>query len=317
MKILKSVLLVFCFFLQPSVFAQQTVIKDITYKITPENDSVKLDLYFPTNHLFQKTPLVVFIHGGAWVEGNKDHESIYYMRSLRDTLRTRGYAIASINYRLVNKNTHLPAPVIDCKDAVRWIRAHAGDYNFDTENIGLWGGSAGAHLALLIGYTGDDFALGSQELQAYSTKVNYIVDNFGPTDLNKVLKTKASPLTKLIYKCFFRQLYDIREKLIIAMTSYDIKTDKKKAIEVAKAYSPIEFVTSNAVPTLIMHGTKDFVVPFKESKKLKKALDQNNVDNKFVKVKKGDHGFNNISKDQLDELIQETVEFIEQNYFEK
>src|SRR5690554_7172181 len=88
MKILKSVLLVFCFFLQPSVFAQQAVIKDITYKITPENDSVKLDLYFPTNHLFQKTPLVVFIHGGAWVEGNKDHDSIYYMRALRDTLRT-------------------------------------------------------------------------------------------------------------------------------------------------------------------------------------------------------------------------------------
>src|SRR5690606_16576137 len=90
----------------------------ITYKITPENDSVKLDLYFPTNHLLQKTPLVVFIHGGAWVEGNKDHDSIYYMRSLRDTLRTRGYAVASINYRLVNKNTHLPTPVIDCKDAV-------------------------------------------------------------------------------------------------------------------------------------------------------------------------------------------------------
>src|SRR5690554_7413026 len=65
------------------------------------------------------------------------------------------------------------------------------------------------------------------------------------------------------------------------MTSYDIKTDKKKAIEVAKVYSPMEFVTSNAVPTLIMHGTKDFVVPFKQSKKLKKALDQNNVDNKF------------------------------------
>ena len=95
------------------------------------------------------------------------------------------------------------------------------------------------------------------------------------------------------------------------MTSYNIKTDKKKVIEIAKAYSPMEFVTKNAVPTLIMHGTKDFVVPFKQSKKLKKALDQHHIENTFVKVKKGDHGFNNISKDELDELIAKTVKFIE------
>src|SRR5690606_19165597 len=311
MKIIKPVLLVCFLFLNTSFFAQQTVIKDITYKITPESDSIKLDLYLPENQLFKKNPVVVFIHGGAWAQGDKNHDSIYYMRALRDTLRTRGYAVASINYRLVDKKTHLPAPVIDCKDAVRWMHAHAEDYNFDTENIGLWGGSAGAHLSLLIGYTNDDFAIGNQELQAYSSKVNYIVNNFGPTDLNKVLKTKASPFTKLVYKCFLPQLYNIREKLIIAMTSYDIKTDKKKAIEIAKAYSPMEFVTENAVPTLIMHGTKDFVVPFKQSKKLKKALDQNHIENTFVKVKKGDHGFNNISKDKLDELIAKTVEFIE------
>src|ERR1700744_4806743 len=168
----------------------QQVYKDVSYK-----DSLKLDLYLPDGTT--PRPLVVIIHGGAWVRGDKSLDASYYMRQLRDQLLRNGYAVASIDSTLLSKTAHFPTPIQDCNDAIRWLKEHAAPYRLDTAHIGLWGGSAAAHLALLCGY-------------GAGTRFDYVIDNFGPTDLNKLFKTHASPFTVLIFKLFIRKIYDIR-----------------------------------------------------------------------------------------------------------
>src|SRR5690606_12709510 len=127
--------------------------------------------------------------------------------------------------------------------------------------------------------------------------------------------TNASWFTKKTYQLFLPELYYMREKLIRAMTSFDINTNKEEAIAVARQYSPINHVQNvTKIPVLILHGSKDFIVPFKQSKKLHKQLNKQLVPNKLIKVKKGNHGFTKTAKNDLHELINEIVAFIQKHY---
>ena len=114
----------------------------------------------------------------------------YYRQFILKELLNQNFAVASINYSLLNDSIHFPQPIIDCKDAVRWIKSKAQHYFLDTNNIGLWGSSAGGHLALLSAYYPDEKLQGDTSLQAYSSSVNYVIDQFAPTDLNKLFRTR-------------------------------------------------------------------------------------------------------------------------------
>ena len=310
---MKSVVLLFLTLFSFTLHAQnsadeKTFLKDIPYKII-EKDTVKLDIHLPKQNIYDKSPVVVFIHGGAWAQGDKEIK-YHYTEGIKDTLQENGYTVVAINYRLVSKTVDIEEQLNDCKDAVRWIADNAKKYNFDTENIGLWGESAGAHLSLMVACTANQ----SKEFPT----IRFILDNFGPTDLNKVLKTNASWLTKKTYKLLLPKLYDIRDKLIVAMTSFDINTHKEEAIAVARQYSPIEHLqTAPKTPILILHGNRDFIVPFKQSKKLHRELNKLSVTNKLIKVKKGNHGFTKTDKKEIHHLIKETFVFVQQHYHKK
>ncbi|MBN8860077.1 MAG: alpha/beta hydrolase [Sphingobacteriales bacterium] len=285
--------------------------ENVLYKKGESGDSLMLDIFMPGQTTpAHAAPVVMIIHGGGWAKGERTLETIYYMQQLKRQLNNNGFAVVSIDYTLVSKDAHFPDPVADCKDAVRWIRANASRYNFDADNIGLWGGSAGGHLALLTAYTGDEKWKGDSLLAPFSSRVNYVVDNFGPTDLNGVFLSCAGKFTLFFAKLFFKKLLFVRERLILAITDYSIQSDKEKAIETLCIYSPILYVNASAVPTIIFHGTKDKVVPIEQSKKLQKLLADNNVENEFMIVEKGDHGFNNISREETDTLVNKTVDYI-------
>jgi len=232
------------------------------------------------------------------------------MQRLKSELLKNGFAIISINYTLVGKDNHLPVPIQDSKDAIRWVRAHTDEYRLDTSNIGLWGGSAGGHLALIAAYTTDEAFVGSPELSPHSARVSYVIDNFGPTNLNSLFRMNIGWFPTFIAKIFYPEIYRIRERLVFAMTGYAIKKDKKKIKEVNEFNSPINYVNRNAVPTIIFHGPSDKVVPIAQSEQLKTALDNSSVVNEFITVKDGDHGFNNISNEKINQLIEQTIIWI-------
>jgi len=296
-------------------FAQQSyqTFKDIAYKNALTDSAVNLDIFLPDSNFGKRNPAVIIIHGGGWAKGDKTLETPYYMRRLKHELLSNSFAVISINYRLVSKNVHFPKPIEDCKDAVRWVRANANKYNIDTLNIGLWGGSAGGHLALLTAYTPNELFSGDKTLAPYSSKVNYVVDNFGPTDLNALFRMNMGGFSTFIVKLFFHKIYEIREKLVFAMTGYSVKTDKEKAEEVNSLYNPIHYINKDAVPTIIFHGTRDKVVPISQSTELKEKLDYYSIPNELITVKKGDHGFNNISTEEINKLVGKSISFIKEH----
>lgn len=283
--------------------------QNITYKTNSLGTPVSLDLYKPKASSSEKLSVVIYVHGGAWAKGDKTVRANNYIENFILKLVEKNFAVISIEYTLVSDKVHFPLPIEDTKDAVRWVRKNAEKYNFDTNNIGYFGVSSGAHLSLLAAYTNDNEYTGSPELSAYSAKVNYVVDNFGPTDLNKLLHTRLGKVPVSIVGLFFKPIVEIREKLVFGISGYSIKTEKRKAVDYLETVSPVND-TEDGVPTFILHGNKDKVAPLKHSKKLVKKLNKNNIENKLIVVKDGNHGFGTTDKAYLEQLTDEMVNFI-------
>src|SRR5713101_8014594 len=152
-------------------------LRDLEY-VKGGHERQKLDLYLPEKS-DGPLPLIVWIHGGGWIGGNKENPpGLEFLN--------RGYALASINYRL-SQHAKFPAQIEDCKAALRWLRANAKTYNLDPDRIGVWGESAGGHLVALLGTTGDVKELeGEEGNPQQSSEVQAVVDWFGPTDFLKI-----------------------------------------------------------------------------------------------------------------------------------
>lgn len=305
-RLLLTLFLQFYFFSFQAQENQTSDLRNITFQISPERDSIQLDLFLPKVKKFDKTPLVFHIHGGAWVESDKNFEKQYYMRSLRDSLQKSGYAMISINYRLLNSKVSLNEQLDDAYTALNWLNSNASKYNLDLNNIGIMGEYAGSHLALMLAYS---------SIQNKNINFNYVIDLFGPTDLNQLFKTDAGGLIRFAFKTFKPKLYHLRNKLISDMTLTDIETNKSKVKEVLAKYSPINYINKNTkTPILIQQGNKDHIVPYRQSKNLKNRLDAEKVENQFITVEKGNHGFTTTPRDKVNDLIAASLAFIYKNY---
>lgn len=286
-----------------------TFLENISYKNDNSGKPLLLDIYKPKNSTSEKLPVVIYVHGGAWAKGDKTVRADTYIESFILKLVEKNYAVISIDNTLVSETVHFPLPIQDTKDAVRWVRKNAEKYHFDTNNIGFYGASSGAHLSMLSAYTNDNEYVGSPELASYSGKVNYVVSNFGPTDLNKLLHTRLGKIPVTIVGWFFKPIVEIRQKLVMGISGYDIATEKRKAIDYLENVSPINYV-ENGVPTFILHGDKDKVAPIKQSKTLVRKLKKQNIETNLIVVKDGIHGFGTTDKSYMNQLNDEMVNFI-------
>ncbi|SDJ66704.1 alpha/beta hydrolase [Chryseobacterium jejuense] len=283
--------------------------ENIVYKTSKKGDSIKLDLYMPRNASAEKIPVLIYVHGGGWIEGNKEIHADDYVENTIKKLTVKQYAVISINYTLLNEKTHFPLPLEDTKDAIRWVRKNAEKYNFDTNNIGLFGASAGAHLSLMAAYSPDNAFTGSPELSPYSAKVNYVIDHYGPADLNKLFHTKLGTIPVSLVKMISKKIVDLQQGLVKGISGYDLNKDQERAIAYLKTVSPVTY-TSTGVPTLIVQGNQDKIVPLSQSKKLHRKLKRANVETSLLVIDKGVHGFSTTDKDTLDKMTDQMVEFI-------
>ncbi|UTX48189.1 alpha/beta hydrolase [Chryseobacterium sp. MA9] len=284
--------------------------EDIVYKANRKGNAVKLDIFTPKNApAGQLLPVLIYVHGGGWIEGDKVVHADNYLETTIAKLMTKQYAVISINYTLLNDSTHFPLPLEDTKDAVRWVRKNAEQYHFDTNNIGLFGASAGAHLSLMAAYTPDNTYLGSPELSSYSAKVNYVIDHYGPADLNKLFYTKLGTIPVALIGLMSKKIVGLQENLVKGISGYDIRKEQDRAIDYLKTISPINFV-SEGVPTLIVQGNNDKIVPLNQSKKLHRKLNRAKIQNSLIIVDGGVHGFGTTDKAYLDNLTDEMVDFV-------
>ncbi len=234
--------------------------KDISY-IPDGDEAQKLDLYLPEKAADKPLPLIVHIHGGGWMGGSKFPCPMMGMVA-------KGYAVASVEYRFSQK-AKFPAQIQDCQAAIRWLRAHAQQYHFDTEHVGVVGGSAGGHLSSLVGTAGGKNAfpkIGGNEEQ--SDRVQAVCDIFGPADFGSVVKqAEEDKNVKNIFE--FNTPKDPYSSLIGTKLDDKEKTD---------AVSPVHYVSKDNPPFLILHGTHDTLVPYAQSVEFAAALKAQGVE---------------------------------------
>lgn len=227
--------------------------------------SLMMDVYRPEGAA-GKRPGVVLIHGGGWSGGDKR-----YYAPLGQELATKGYVVFSLNYRLLPKH-HYPAPLDDVQRAVRYIRAHAGEYQLDPNRIGALGDSAGGYLAAMLG-TRDTRDNSDPELASYSSRVQCVVDFYGPTNF-------ALP----------RNSPDISPLAVQIVISFLGKTPEQDP-DLYKSSSVLPYVDKQSAPFLILHGTHDPLVPVGQSTQLYDALRAADVEATLLLVYKLSHGF--------------------------
>lgn len=245
------------------------VLRDIEY-VAGGGKAQSLDLYLPKSD--RPLPLIIWIHGGAWLSGDKE-------RCPATQMTARGYAAASLNYRLSHQAV-FPAQIEDCKAAIRWLRAHAREYNLNAGCFGVWGSSAGGHLVALLGTSGGAKALeGGDGNPGVSSRVQAVCDWFGPTDFTQM---EAHALTP--GKPFNHNDADSPESRLIGGALQENK-------DRARAANPITYVTPDDPPFLIMHGDRDPLVPHHQSVLLETALKKAGVEVTFHTVKGAGHGF--------------------------
>ena len=251
---------------------------DLRDKINVETDieyakagdiSLQLDVLKPKVESDKPRPVIVWIHGGGWQNGDKSSG----LGRLGSYVASGDYVGVSVGYRLTDKGSW-PAQIHDCKAAIRWVRANADKLGIDPDRIGVWGSSAGGHLVSHLGSSGDvkevEGNLGTPSLAAggVSSRVACVVDFCGPSDFPnfEITSGARSPISKLLG---------------------GLPIDKPEA---AKEASPITYVTKDDPPHLIVHGTDDRTVPFDQGVRLHEAQKKVGIDSTFVKIEGGGHG---------------------------
>ncbi|MBI4785493.1 MAG: alpha/beta hydrolase [Chloroflexi bacterium] len=234
--------------------------RDVTY-CTADGVALMMDLYFP-QRTGQLAPVIVFVHGGGWRQGDKRNQP--EILSPAD-LTSRGYLYASLNYRLAPE-WKFPAFIQDVKCAIRHLRANAASYNLDPNRIGVIGGSAGGHLVALLGVTDASAGFDVGEYGDQSSRVQAVVDMFGPADLT---------MTELGEPEIIPQAYG---------------TSNRNDPILVQA-SPVTYVSKDDPPFLILHGDKDRVVPLSQSQVLYERLRTTGVNSSLVIVKNAGHNF--------------------------
>lgn len=228
--------------------------KNVSYGSDPKQ---KMDIYLPAERNTSSTKALVLIHGGGWNSGDKSDFDAYV-----DTLKRRdpSYAIFNLNYRLAESPNLFPAQEMDIKAAMEFIASKSAEYKI-SEKIILIGASAGGHLALLQAYK-------------YSSpvKVKAVVDFYGPTELVSMYNNPPNPFVQL---------------LLISVTGGTPTTH----LTLYQQSSPVNFVTAQSAPTLILHGALDIVVSPSQSILLKNELQAKSVIHEYVEYPDEGHAW--------------------------
>jgi acetyl esterase/lipase len=241
------------------------IIRDLEYT-TGGGKARSLDLYLPAPTLVP-LPLVVWIHGGSWRGGDKAKNKSAF-------LSAHGFATASLNYRLLQE-APFPAQIQDCKAAIRFLRAHAAEFNLDPTRIGVWGESAGGNLAALLGTT-DRVAELEGTGHGGQSRIQAVCDWFGPTDMPTLLAhAKTVPPTSPLAK---------ETKTILDLLG------ETPSAEVQRQASPLAFVSRDDAPFFILHGDQDPLVPLGQSEALCAALRAAGVEASLLVLPGAGHG---------------------------
>jgi len=214
----------------------------------------------------QGFPLVVFIQGSAWTKPNQ-----FWEIPQLSLLARRGFVVATVTHRSC-LTAKAPAFLVDVKTAVRFLRAHAEEYDIDKTRVCAWGTSSGGNTAMLLGLTGDDPAYNTDDWAGESSAVNAVVECFGPTDLIKMMEVQYKEVAT-----------DKEKNLFFGLSG---SSDPAVCREELRRISPVYYVKPGAEipPMLMLHGDADPVVLYEDTETMYNKLIECGFDARLVRV---------------------------------
>ena len=212
----------------------------------------RLDVWRPRSGA-QRAPVLLQLHGGAWIVGDKGQQALPLMLHLA----AEGWVCVAANYRLSPRVT-FPDHLVDCKQALRWIREHIAEYGGDPDFVVVTGGSAGGHLAALLALTPNspEFQPGFEDAD---TSVSACVPFYGVYDLADVFdpRDRAGARGERVGHWFARRV-----------AGATVEDDRDRFVR----YSPVAHVGPHAPPFFVIHGTRDNLVPVEQARRFVAAL---------------------------------------------
>lgn len=257
-------------------------VRDVVY-VTRGEQELKLQILLPggvmppmpgMEHRFsgKRHPVLIYVQGSAWMKQN-----VYgSLGNLTDFARA-GFVVASVEYR-ASSEAKWPGFLQDVKSAIRFLRAHADDYDIDPDQFVVHGNSSGGHAALLIGLTGDDETFKTEDNKEYSDAVCAVADFYGPTDVTKINDAPRNPI-------FTADKDRIPEDILYGGCVVDHP-------EISRVGNPLNYISEekDIPPILVAHGDSDEMVPFNQSVLVVKKLQECHKTVEFYKVMGAGHG---------------------------
>lgn len=236
--------------------------RDLTYAVA-EGQELCLNLYLP--FWTPKCPLLVYFHGGGWSHGS-------YRESGVNWLTGYGFAVASVQYRLSGE-AKFPAQVHDIKAAIRWLRAHASEFGYDTSRVGAVGISSGGHLAMMAGLAGSELEGELGDFLKESSQVDAVVNYFGASDL--ILRSQTQP-----------EATEPKWSVVHQLLGRAVSEDE----QLAKSASPVSYVGDDSPSLLVIHGARDPQVKVDQAYRIEEKYQEYQNEVEMEILPEGGHG---------------------------
>ncbi|MCO6149380.1 alpha/beta hydrolase [Flavobacterium sp. NRK1] len=272
MNIIRKIISLLFFFIAFNLQAQHQ--EDILNLAYGKNNQQTLDLFLPKTYT-TSTPVLVMLHGGAWSLGGKE-----YTHKTSKDLRDRGFIVANVDYRYVGEAVHATDLLEDIDNAVIYLQKMAAEKGFNTNQFNMAGISAGAHLALLYGYTS-------------GRNIKSISALCAPSKFDDI------------------KTFEHIQKLGLIKTISFLANDNYTADNFISKFTDISpYQKVKQLPTLLVHGTKDELVDYQQSADLYKKLQEKNIKSKLVTMKGKGHDVGMNQPDSEAKVLDEITNWI-------
>lgn len=265
--------------------------KAVTFA-SPGEETLRLDYWLPERASDAPGPAVILVHGGAWIAGSRKQMSWY-----GEHLAEAGYFVATVEYRMLPDHG-FPSCLYDVKEAVRWVRRHADEFNIDPDRIAIMGSSAGGHLAALVANTDPGDGLEGPDDSGIRTDVAAAALIYPAVDLRP-------------YEGMAEREGFYFGKRAAKMLSEFVTREQPDVDHPYVRASPITYIDSNTPPTIIFNGTGDGLVPIEHVRAYFDALAEAGVPARLIEFEGQGHGFDHVRWGMRRDLFEDVLSFFE------
>ncbi|MBQ3443415.1 MAG: alpha/beta hydrolase [Selenomonadaceae bacterium] len=272
-------------------------VPDVVYAQVPTfekpNQLLQMDLLIP--QLEKRLPAIIFVTGGGFFSANRAR-----MPQLRMHFAEKNFVVASINYRTV-PNARFPQPVEDVKSAIRFLKANAQKFNIDAEKIFLIGDSAGGYLTAFAAVTNDEKIFNVGDNLNFSSKILAAVDLYGISDLTQIAATFPEEVQRL-----YNSAGSITSLFVNGVPAFGgVDGGILSNPLAAEKANPVNYITKNSAPMLLMHGMEDNIVSPIQTELLFQALKNHGVEAERYLVPNANHADEYWQQEEVFNLIDE------------